>query len=66
MKKLYNAYHLAKYPNIVTAVDNKDFFLRYFKASAIPYAAIYDAKKRLKGVIVGQTNADLLSRSLDD
>jgi hypothetical protein len=66
MKKLYNAYHLAKYPNIVTAVDNKDFFLQYFKASAIPYAAIYDAKKRLKGVIVGQTNAELLSRSLDD
>jgi Methylamine utilisation protein MauE len=66
MKKLYNAYHLAKYPNIVTAVDNKDIFLRYFKATAIPYAAIYDAKKRLKGVIVGQTNADLLSRSLDD
>jgi hypothetical protein len=66
MKKLYNAYHLAKYLNIVTGVDNKNFFLHYFKATAIPYAAIYDAKKRLKGVIVGQTNADLLSRSLDD
>ena len=66
MKKLYNAYHLAKYPNIVTGVDNKDFFLRYFKATAIPYAAIYDAKKRLKGVIIGQANADLLSRSLSD
>ena len=66
MKKLYEAYHLEKYPNIVTAVDKKGFFLRYFKASSIPYAAIYDAKKRLKGVIIGQTNADLLSRSLDD
>jgi thiol-disulfide isomerase/thioredoxin len=66
LKKFCEWYHLDKYPNIVAAVDSKNVFLPYMKAAGIPYAAIYDAKKRLKEVLPGQTKAELLIRGLSD
>jgi thiol-disulfide isomerase/thioredoxin len=66
LKKFYGWYHLDKYPTIITAVDSKNAFLTYMKATGIPYAAIYDAKKRLKEVLPGQTTATLLIQSLND
>ena len=66
MKKFYDAFRLKRFPNIVVAVDSGDAFLRFFKSNSVPYAAIYDAKKRLKEVVPGQAGADLLSKSLTD
>jgi len=66
MKKFYDAFHLKKYPTIVTARDSGQAFMRFFKARSIPYIAIFDAKKRLKEVIPGEVKAEMLSRSLDE
>jgi thiol-disulfide isomerase/thioredoxin len=66
MKKFYDVFRLKRFPNIVVAVDSKDAFLKYFKSNSVPYAAVYDAKKRLKEVVPGQVGADLLSKSLND
>jgi thiol-disulfide isomerase/thioredoxin len=66
MKQFYNHFHLEKYPTIIVAVDSKNAFLHYFNTHSIPYVAIYDAKKRLKAVIPGQSSIDLLSKTFDD
>jgi thiol-disulfide isomerase/thioredoxin len=66
LKKFYDWYHLDKYPNIIAAVDSKDIFLQNLKAKFIPYSTIYDAKKRLKEVIPGRTDATQLTKDLKD
>jgi thiol-disulfide isomerase/thioredoxin len=66
MKKFYGWFHLEKYPNIVLGVDRKGSFLSYFKSRGVPYTTVYDAKKRLKAVYDGQTDAAHLKKSLDE
>jgi thiol-disulfide isomerase/thioredoxin len=62
MKAFYGYFKLAQYPNIVMGRDLKNYFLSYFKATGVPYTAIFDSKKRLKQVLGGETKADLLAK----
>jgi thiol-disulfide isomerase/thioredoxin len=49
-------YRLDSYPNIVVGIDRQNFLLRFSRTKVIPYTAIYDADKRLKEAVFGQTN----------
>ena len=53
MKKFYTAYNLNRYPNITVGVDYTNFFSSYFKATAVPYMAIYDKNMKLNEVFSG-------------
>ncbi len=60
MKIFYRAFKLARYPNIVMGRDLKNYFLPYFKATGVPYTAVFDSKKRLKVIMSGQADATKL------
>ncbi|HWK08122.1 MAG TPA: hypothetical protein VNS58_31045 [Puia sp.] len=60
MKNFYNHYHLERYSNIIAGRDYKNELLPYFKASGVPYIAIYDTQKRLKEVLVGKSDAHII------
>jgi hypothetical protein len=53
MKKFYEHYQLNKYSNIITGVDYTNFFGKYFKATGVPYTAIYGKDKRLIKSFIG-------------
>ena len=62
MKEFYKVFKLAKYPNIVMGRDSSDYFLTYFKATGVPYTAIFDSKKRLKQVMPGEAKATMVAQ----
>ena len=66
MKKFYDFFENKKYRDIVMGVDSKNDFMHFFKTRTIPYATIYDAKKRLKAVIPSQATAQLIGQTLDE
>jgi len=57
MKVFYKAFKLDQYQNVVMGRDPKDYFLSYFKATGVPYTAVFDSQKRLKVIMTGQANA---------
>ena len=65
MKGFYSYFKLAQYPNITMGVDSQDYFLSYFKASGVPYTAVFDSKKRLKQVFA-QADATRLLQALKE
>jgi hypothetical protein len=54
MKGFYRKYQLDKYPNVKVGVDYRNFFPAYFKATGVPYIAIYGRDDRLKDAFEGQ------------
>lgn len=66
MQRYYRYYHIKQYPNIIMGRDSTNTFLKFFKADAIPYTAIYDSEKRLKRVINKQTDATTLAKIIAD
>ena len=55
--KMYSDhYQLEFYSNIKIGRDSEFFFLNYFKATGVPYVAIYSKTKRLKQVLIGKTS----------
>jgi Methylamine utilisation protein MauE len=62
MKTFYTYFKMARYPNITMGHDVKGYFFSYFKASSIPYAAVFDAKKRLRQVVTGEADAGNLAK----
>ena len=53
IKKYYIDFRLNRYKNITVAQDPKVFFGKYYKASSVPYIAIYNSNKTLKKIIPG-------------
>jgi thiol-disulfide isomerase/thioredoxin len=53
MKRYYQEYKIANYPNITMAYDPQYFFINYFKASGVPFMAIYGKDKKLNGAYIG-------------
>jgi hypothetical protein len=62
MMEFYKVFKLAQYPNIVMGRDTTNYFLKYFKATGVPYTAIFDSKKRLKQVMQGEAKATLVAQ----
>ncbi len=58
IKGFSKEYKLDIYPNITVVDDYDAFFGSYYKASGVPYTAIYNKEKNLKKVIVGPFKAD--------
>jgi len=54
LKHFNKKYELAKYPNIITGIDYKRSFYRYFHEASIPCLAIYGRDKKLKQVLNGK------------
>jgi thiol-disulfide isomerase/thioredoxin len=66
MKVFYQHFKLAQYPNITIGKETRDSFLRYFKAPAFPFTAVFDSKKRLKQAFATQIDAKTLIRALKE
>jgi len=66
MQVYYRYYKLKQYPNIIMGRDSTSAFLNYFKATAVPYTAVYDPQKRLKRVMNGQAAAANLAKAIED
>jgi hypothetical protein len=54
-KEFYEKYELKKYSNIIAGVDRKDIFANYMAIRGVPFIAIYDNSKKLKGAFTGKT-----------
>ena len=63
MKQFYSNYQLNKYPNITAGIDYTNFFGKYFKASGVPYTAIYNKDKKLNAVFVGSIGVKEIKKS---
>jgi len=57
MKAFYKHFQLNKYPNISVGVDYADFFAGHFKATGVPYMAIYQKDKKLNKAFLGNVNS---------
>jgi hypothetical protein len=66
MKAFYRHFNLQQYPNITMGRDPGAYFFSYFKASSVPYTAVFDAQKRLKKVFILQTDAKSLLQAIKD
>lgn len=67
MRTFYRYFKLSRYDNVVMGRDLKGVFLPYFKATGIPFTAVFDSRKRLKKVFQGETKADNLAQvTLED
>jgi thiol-disulfide isomerase/thioredoxin len=64
MQFFYTSKHLSKYPNIIAAQDYKNAFLTYFKASGVPYTAIYNTRKELIEVFPGNSTTSVIKSIL--
>jgi hypothetical protein len=64
MKGFYRYFKLDRYPNVTMGRDSSDYFMTYFKASTIPFTAIFDSKKRLKQAFVNPVDAARLSKAI--
>jgi len=62
MKAFYQHYRLKQYGNIVAGIDSANFFEHYFKAPGFPYLAIFDGQKKLKEVLLGRSDIDLIKK----
>ncbi|SRR5258708_386219 len=61
-KNFYDHYELKKYPNMHAGVDDNLFFAQYFKTNQIPYLAVYDKQKKLKQVLIGKTDLNIIKK----
>ena len=59
----YGEFKLDNYPNITVGQDYATVFQNYFKASAVPYVAIYGEEKKLRKVFVGKININLIKET---
>jgi thiol-disulfide isomerase/thioredoxin len=59
-KQFYDHYELSKYPNIIVGIDDSLIFGNYFKTPGVPYLAIYDRDKKLKRVLIGQSDISVI------
>lgn len=59
LKYLNERFELNKYSNIKTGIDSGAAFMSYYKASVVPYTAIFDNKKQLIRTMTGR--ADIIS-----
>lgn len=64
MKAFYSYFKLKEYPNIIMGRDEKNAFFKYFSTTSIPYTTIYDPKKRLKQVFIGEANTAKLIQAI--
>lgn len=64
MKRFYQEYRIASYPNILMGRDVPYFFGPYYKARSIPFLAIYDKQHKLVRVYDGGAKMDKLKEAL--
>ena len=55
-KDFYKNYGLNRYPNIIAGTDYSNFFVSYFKATGVPFMAIYDKNRKLKEAFIGKVD----------
>ena len=58
MKKFYNVYHIANYPQITMARDAKFFFPVFFKVQNLPSIFVYDKKGDFKKSFEGSVKME--------
>jgi len=62
----YRFYKLERYPNIIMGRDKANVLFSFFKLNTTPVVAIFDNKKRLRQVFVGQISAAQLAQSVNE
>ncbi|HEU4552225.1 MAG TPA: redoxin domain-containing protein [Chitinophaga sp.] len=58
LKGYYEQYELNKYPNITLVQDYDAYFAKFYKASAVPFIAVYNKDKTLKQVLLGNVGVN--------
>ena len=66
MKQYSTHFHLDNYPNIIMAHDYDAQFLDYFKAPGEPYLAFYDKRQKLKHVLLGKSDFQVIQDILNN
>jgi hypothetical protein len=56
IKDYWSHYELKKYPNIITGRDYEGYFEKYLNVNAVPCLAIYNKRKKLKKVLIGEVS----------
>lgn len=64
MMKFYKIYHIAKYPQITMARDNKFFFPVFFKVQNLPSIFVYDKKGNFKKSFEGSVKMEDILKEL--
>lgn len=54
VKRFYEKYQLAKYPNITVGLDSARFVMDYFEILGVPYIASYSRNKKLNKTFMGE------------
>jgi len=66
MKTFYNHFKLKDYSNIIIGRDSANIFMKYFKASSVPYITVYDSQKRLKQVMNKQVSSSDIIQAINE
>ena len=53
IRNFYNQYKLNAFKNITVGLDELDFFGKEVKPVAVPFLVIYDARNKLKKIVIG-------------
>jgi thiol-disulfide isomerase/thioredoxin len=60
LKSFYKDFNLVNYPNIIAGIDYTNYFNTHFPVSAVPFLVIYDKDKRLKKILVGRHDINII------
>jgi thioredoxin-related protein len=60
IRKYGQEYGLFKYQNITLAQVTDTSFSKYFQIQSVPYLAVYSSKKKLKEVLIGVSDVDVI------
>lgn len=64
LKGYYEQYELRKHPNITLVQDYEAYFSRYYKATAVPFIAVYNKNKILKEVLLGNVGVEKIKNAV--
>jgi thiol-disulfide isomerase/thioredoxin len=64
MKKFYNIYKIANYPNITMGRDAKYYLPLFFKIESLPSIFVYDKKGNFKQAFSGSVKIDKIAAAL--
>ena len=62
IKEYYDYYHIDNYKNIIVGQDSKIYFAKYYKATGVPYTAVFNKQKCLVKAVEGPITLKSLRR----
>jgi peroxiredoxin len=66
VKAFYKSHELAKYKNIIAAVDTAHVFADYYEVTGVPYMAIYGKNKALNKSYMGKVYSNEIKKAAEE